>query len=151
MTRKRRLKLPNGYGSIRFLGNNRRNPYGVYPPSEYDTNGKLFTPKAIGYTKTWEDAYALLTVYNMEKQGKIKTMNNVYIDRTPTFSEVYEAFYKEKYETNQSKAFSEASKYSTRAAFKNCSALHDKLVGQLKYSDLQEVINACTLKHSYVL
>lgn len=148
MPRKKRLKMPNGYGSIKYLGKNRRNPYAVYPPvTEFAVNGAK-TPKALGYKPTWEEAYELLTVYNMEKQGKIKTMNNVYIDRTPTFTEVYEAFYKEKYEANQSRTFSEASKYSTRAAFKNCSALHDKPVGQLKYSDLQEAINACTLKHS---
>ena len=27
--RKKHPRLPNGYGQIRFLGKNRRNPYGV--------------------------------------------------------------------------------------------------------------------------
>ena len=37
--RKKHPRLPNGYGQIRFLGKNRRNPYGVYPPAkeEYET------------------------------------------------------------------------------------------------------------------
>lgn len=148
MARKKRLKLPNGYGSIKFLGKNRRNPYGVYPPAERDENGNLFTPKAIGYTETWEAAYELLTVYNMEKKGKIKTVTNTFIDRSPTFAEVFEDFYKEKYETNKSKSYSEQSRRSTRTAFNNCSVLHDKQVAQIKYKDLQDVLNNCTLRHA---
>ena len=39
--RKKHPRLPNGYGSIKYLGKNRRNPYGVYPPvKEYDLDGK---------------------------------------------------------------------------------------------------------------
>ena len=53
MARKKRLKLPNGFGSIKFLGKKRRNPYGVYPPAERNEEGKLYSPKALGYTETW--------------------------------------------------------------------------------------------------
>lgn len=148
MARKRRMKMPNGHGSIKYLGKNRRNPYGVYPPAERTAEGKLYTPKAIGYTETWEAAYELLTVYNMEKDGRIKSTPGTFIDRSPTFAEVYEGFYKEKFETNQSRKFSKASMDSTRAAFKNCSILHDKQVGLLRYKDLQEVVNNCPLAHS---
>lgn len=46
--RKKYQKLPNGYGSIRFLGSGRRNPYGVYPPvKEFDDNGNAVSRKAI--------------------------------------------------------------------------------------------------------
>ena len=148
MARKKRLKMPNGYGSIKFLGKNRRKPYGVYPPAERDADDKLITPKAIGYTETWEEAYALLTTYNLEKEGKIKTLTGTFIDRSPTFAQVYEDFYKEKYEHDKSKKYSRATKDSTRAAFKNCCTLHDKQVMQIKYKDLQDVINNCTLGHS---
>ena len=37
---------------------------------------------------------------------------------------------------------------STQVAFKNSSALHDIQFGQIKYKDLQDVLNACPLKHS---
>ena len=148
MARKKRLKMPNGFGSIKYLGKNRRNPYGVYPPvTEFTKNGPV-TPKALGYKATWEEAYELLTVYNMEKQGKIRTASNVYIDRSPTFAEVYEDYYKEKYETDKSKKLSRQSRASTRSAFKNCATLHDKQVGQLKYKDLQGVVNDCPLGHA---
>lgn len=147
--RKKRMKLPNGYGSIKYLGKGRRCPYAVYPPvTEWTKKGPV-TPKALGYKETWDDAYELLTTYNLEKQGKIKVNRNVYIDRTPTFEEVYEQFYHEKYFSAE-RRLSEASKNSTRAAFKNCHELHPIQFGQIKYDDLQKVINSCALKHSSI-
>lgn len=150
MARKKRLKLPNGFGSIKFLGKKRRNPYGVYPPAERDDNGKLFTPKAIGYTETWEEAYELLTVYNMEKKGKIKTTTGTYIDRSPTFAEVYTQFYKEKFETDKSKELSDASKRAIQTSYKHCRVLHDRQINTIKYKDLQNTVNECTLGHSSI-
>ena len=147
--RKKRMKLPNGFGSIKYLGSGRRNPYAVYPPVEKWSAKGPVSPPALGYKETWEDAYELLTTYNLEKQGKIKVNRNVYIDRTPTFAEVYDKFYQEKYE-NSAKKLSESSKRSTTAAYKNCSVLHSIQMGQIKYDDLQSVVNGCTLKHSSI-
>lgn len=145
--RKKRMKLPNNFGCIRYLGTGRRNPYAAYPPvSEYTEKGAV-TPKALGYKPTWEEAYELLTTYNLEKQGKIKVNRNVYIDRTPTFAEVYEKFYQEKF-FNSPKKLSESAMYSTRAAFNNSSALHNVPFGSIRYDDLQNVVNKCNLKHS---
>lgn len=145
--RKKRMKLPNGFGSIKYLGKGRRNPYAVFPPiTEYTEKGAV-SPKALGYKPTWEEAYELLTTYNLEKQGKIKVNRNVYIDRTPTFAEVFERFFQEKF-FNSPKKLSAASANSTKAAFRNCAALHDVPFGQLRYDDLQNVINRCPLKHS---
>lgn len=148
MARKRRLKLPNGYGSIKYLGKNRRNPYAVYPPVTEWNNNAPVTPKALGYKPTWEEAYELLTTYNLEQQGKIKTIFGTYIERSPTFAEVYKDYYNEKYSANASRTFSDSAKRSTAAAFKNSSAIHDIPVKQLKYNDLQKVINDCPLKHA---
>lgn len=145
--RKKRLKLPNGFGSIKYLGKNRRKPYAVYPPvTEWTPTGPV-TPPALGYKETWEDAYELLTTYNLEKAGKIKVNRSVFIDRTPTFAEVYQRFFDEKF-FNSPKKLSSATMYSTRSAFKNCSAIHDTPIGQLRYDDLQQVLNNCPLKHA---
>lgn len=147
--RKKHMKLPNNFGSIKYLGKGRRRPYAIYPPvTEWSASGPI-TPPALGYKETWEEGYELLTTYNMEKAGKIKVNRNVYIDRTPTFAEVFEQFYHEKYFRSE-KRLSEASKNSTRAAYKNCAALHEVQFGQLKYDDLQTVINSCELKHSSI-
>ena len=147
--RKKHQKLPNGFGSIKYLGKGRYKPYGVYPPvTEYTAKGPV-TPKALAYVETWDEGYEILAARKLENEGKIKIQNGVYIDRTPTFKEVYEDFYKEKYRNelrNGSKKTSSMS--STQVAFKNSSALHDIQFGQIKYKDLQDVLNACPLKHS---
>ena len=147
--RKKHQKLPNGFGSIKYLGKGRYKPYGVYPPvTEYTSKGPV-TPKALAYVETWDEGYEILAARKLENEGKIKIQNGVYIDRTPTFKEVYEDFYKEKYRNelrNGNKKTSSMS--STQVAFKNSSALHDIQFGQIKYKDLQDVLNACPLKHS---
>ena len=145
--RKKRMKLPNGFGSIKYLGDNRRRPDAVYPPAEIVQYGPK-SPKALAYSESWEDAYELLTAYNMEKKGQIKVNQSTFIDRSPTFKEVYERFYKEKYENPHRKKLSESSKRSTRAAYLNCSILHDKQISQIRYDDLQGILDNCTLSHS---
>lgn len=147
--RKKRMKLPNGFGTIKYLGTGRRKPYAVYPPVKEWTQHGPVTPPALSYCETWEDAYELLTTYNMELKGQIKVNRGLYIDRTPTFSEVYERYFQEKYCLGERK-LSRASMYSTRAAYKNCAELHSRHFGELKYEDLQSVINNCTLKHSSI-
>ena len=145
--RKKHMKLPNGFGSIKCLSGNRRKPYAVYPPvTEWTPTGPV-TPPALAYTETWEEGYELLTAYNMEKAGKIKINRSVFIERTPTFAKVYQQFFDEKFH-NSPKNFSKETIASTRAAYKNCSAIHDIPIGNLRYDDLQQIINNCPLKHS---
>ena len=62
--RKKYPKLPNGYGQIRYLGSNRRNPYGVYPPAtEEYPNGQMKPRKALCYVPDWTTGFAVLTAY----------------------------------------------------------------------------------------
>ena len=87
------------------------------------------------------------------------TMDNILLDylqaarveqnkeKTATFAEVCEGFYRDKYEDSK-KTYSKASMNSTRAAFKNCAELHDKPFADLRYHDLQNVIDNCPKKHS---
>lgn len=147
--RKKHQKLPNGFGSIKYLGKGRYKPYGVYPPvTEYTSKGPV-TPKALAYVETWDEGYEILAARKLENEGKIKIQNGVYIDRTPTFKEVYEDFYKEKYRNELREGKKKTSSmYSTQAAFKNSSAIHDIQFGQIKYKDLQDILNNCELKHS---
>lgn len=70
--RKKRMKLRNGFGSIKYRGEGRRNPYAAFPPvTEYKFNSTV-TPEALGYLETWEDAYELLTTYDIEKKSRLK-------------------------------------------------------------------------------
>ena len=62
--RKKYPRLPNGYGSINFLGKKRRNPYGVYPPvTEFTIDGIPIRPKAICYVDDWRKGFIILTAY----------------------------------------------------------------------------------------
>lgn len=62
--RKKYPRLPNGYGSIKYLGKKRRNPYGVYPPvTEFTVDGVPITPKALCYVDDWMKGFIILTAY----------------------------------------------------------------------------------------
>lgn len=171
MTRRKKYpKLPNGYGSIKKLSGNRRNPYGVYPPAvELIAPGQYAPVKAICYTDSWMKGFAVLTAYHAGNYypGYERTLNefknssigSILADYTqafrpassqetkPTFSEVYELFYKFKYE-DSGKRYSDQSKRSTRAAFKNCKSIHDTIFEALRYDDLQKVVDNCPLAYS---
>lgn len=139
--RKKHKKLPNGFGSIKKLSGNRARPYAAYPPTkEFKLNGSPVTMPAVGYYEDWYEAFDALREYN--KNPYDLKADNI------TFAELYELYYKNKYETNQKKSFSEAAKYSTRAAFKNCASIHDRKFKDLRKYDLQNIIDQCNLKHA---
>ena len=117
--RKKHPRLPNGYGSIRYLGNSRKNPYAVHPPADIDGN----RPPALCYVDDWMKGFIVLTSYKagtytpgMEATlllpddtnqldkltGKLLADYNRVKGIEPdepekTFSEVYEAFYADKF------------------------------------------------------
>lgn len=163
-------------GSIKYLGKGRRNPYAVHPPTtKFTLDGVPKTPKALCYVSDWMIGFAVLTAYKAgtyypgyEKTlaataeiSDSKLIQSILADYNltkasdekleaakKTFSDVYEEFYEWKYERDQSRKFSEASKNSTRAAYKNCSAIHDKTFADLRHQDLQNIIDSCPLKHA---
>ncbi|MGC4018904.1 MAG: tyrosine-type recombinase/integrase [Muricomes sp.] len=171
--RKKHPKLPNGYGQIRFLGKNRRNPYGVYPPAIYDEDGKAVPQKAVCYVDTWLKGFTVLTsykagTYNPGDECDLKidntTEENAFVqklladynktkgideeDDGLTFSEVYTKFWDYKFETGKGKKLSISARRSTRAAYNNCKPLHDREFRSLKLDDLQSVVDDCPLKYS---
>ncbi|MCI8276284.1 MAG: integrase, partial [Lachnospiraceae bacterium] len=122
--RKKYPKLPNGYGSIKYLGGKRRNPYAVHPPvTEFTIDGIPKTPKALCYVDDWMTGFAVLTAYKagtyypgMEKEFSPDKAENpsglaqrILADYSRskgiaraeqaklTFSEVYEQYYEYKY------------------------------------------------------
>ena len=175
--RRKHPKLPNGYGSIKKLSGKRRNPYAVYPPSKgLDEKGNPIMEPAICYTDDWYKGFAVLTAYkagtyvkgmevdldissgDAHSLSKLTTqMMQTYSQLTQnisgkasskTFAEVYELFYKDKFEGVNSKKYSQSSISSTRVAYKNCAVLHNKPFDSLVTADLQNVIDTTKLKHS---
>lgn len=172
--RKRHPKLPNGYGSIKYLGKNRRNPYGVYPPvTEFNEDGIPIGQKAICYVRTWTVGFAVLTAYHAgtyEKgmelllpddsnqasgdtliQNILANYNRIssQADQGLTFSEVYEMFFKDKYETSK-KTYSQSSINATKMAYFNCKSLYDRPFKDIRYEELQKVLDDSPLKKASV-
>lgn len=168
--RKKFPKLPNGYGSIKRLSGKRRNPFGVYPPAtELIAPGQYAPVKALCYTDDWYKGFAVLTAYHAGNYypGYERTLNefkdisigSILADYTqafrpgeqeeakPTFAEVYERYYKFKYE-DSGKTYSKDSMNSTRAAFRNTAVLHDRIFEELRHDDLQKVVDDCKLSHA---
>ena len=110
-------KLPNGYGSIKKLSGNRRNPFAVYPPAtELIAPGQYAPVKAICYVDDYMKGFSVLTAYHAGTYypGFERTLNHlkgnpdalladynqafrkdteVSQEKLPTFAEVYERFY----------------------------------------------------------
>lgn len=179
MRKKKYPRLPNGYGQIRKLSGNRRNPFGVYPPQiEEDPDGRKLPVKALCYVPTWTVAFAVLTAYKagryvpgmehdiiaeqelnaletpytgiLSDYARIRrTMLNIPEEFTPTFSDVFKMYYRDKFETG--KTYSKQMQNSIMAGFKNCASLHDRIFRELRVDDLQAVVDSCTLKHSSVI
>lgn len=177
--RKKYPKLPNGFGSIRYLGKNRRNPYAVHPhAAEVNEIGRPITPPAICYVDSWVKGFAVLTAYNAGtyKPGMENEMNNLgdvgsanmdeitgrlladfnrikQIEEKPeekTFEQVYKEFYEYKFEKNKKRNYSNSTKNTNNAAFKNCAVLHNRIFSSLRHEDLQAVLDQCKLKHSSI-
>lgn len=139
--RKKHTKLPNGYGSISFLGNGRRRPYGVYPPARERVDGKTVRPKAIGYTETYEKARELLALYH---NGLDLPDATLIPSAAPTFADVYRRYYEDKYE-NPAASFSYSAKNAQKKGFARLASLHDKPFDHLTYPDLQAAVDAINL------
>lgn len=170
--RKKYPKLPNNFGSIRYLGKGRRNCYAVHPPATIDKTGKTVRPPAICYVDDYLKGFTVLTAYKagtyqpgMEKGLEISPTTDIDAlivrliadyntikgveDKHPeikklTFSEVYEQFFKWKFPKGTKASYSSIGSY--RAAYSNCKVLHDCIFEELKAPDLQDVIDKCTLK-----
>lgn len=141
-TRKKHKKLPNGFGSIKKLSGNRRKPYAAYPPTkEYQLNGTPITLPAIGYYEDWYAAFDALREYN----------HNPFDVRTAglTFSDVYEQWWKAKFE-NGHKQYADDTKKSYSWAYKQCSALYNMKMKDIYKQEMQSILDGCTLGYSSV-
>lgn len=170
--RKKYPRLPNGFGSIRYLGSGRRNPYAVHPPATLDDSSGDITPKpALCYVDDYMIGVAVLTAYHAgtykpgyELTVRAELKDNLTAEnvgrllladyrkligqdvKKPTFAEIYQRFFDDKF--REGHKYSKQTVMSTQAAYKNCAQLHDKDFCSLKHDDLQQAVDACPLKHS---
>lgn len=173
--RKKYPRLPSGFGSIRYLGEGRRNCYAVTLPATIDKLGRTVRPTPLCYVDDWYKGFAVLTAYKagtyspgMEKSLDISptTDRDAFCERViadlslikglddkastekeMTFSEVFDAFYKWKFESPKGKMLSQQSRRGYRAAYKNCVPLYDRPFTQIKAPELQAHLDSVKLKH----
>lgn len=167
-------KLPNGFGTIRYLGKNRRNPYAVHPPTpEFTKDGVPLRPAALCYVDAWIKGFTILvalkggTYYpgyectlDIEDSEDLKDLSQKILadynrfkkpdeaDKGRTFEEVYRDWYDYKFVRDKSRTYSPHTLNATRGAFKRCKALHDKEFRKVTYDDLQKVIDDSPLKYA---
>lgn len=137
MAKRKVMRMPNSYGSIKKLSGNRRKPFMACVNPKINDKG-TYSYDVLGYFEDRTSAMIALADYNKNPYDLS--------GRSTTFAEVYEAYFKDKYTC--AKKFSPQSARSTQAAFKNCSSLHNKVFSELKHADLQRVIDECPLKHA---
>lgn len=120
------MKNPNGYGTIKKLSGNRRRPF-VFMIS---ANGKQ---KAMGYFATKLEALAFQVDWNKShdrhRLSKI-TFSELYLRWKPKHVEYFRV--------------TESTVKGYESAYKHCSSLYDRPVGDIRYKDLQAVIDGMT-------
>lgn len=131
--RKKRMRLPNGIGSVHQIndGKRRRKPWRARVPShiEFDEDTGKATQKYInlGYYETETEAIEALFEYRKNPY----TIESA----TATFAEVFEMWKTKKYPS-----ISRASQYSYNAAYKHSEQLHNMKMRDIRTMQLDRVM-----------
>lgn len=127
----KRMRLPNGFGSIYELPGNRRNPWIARKTIAIDDDGKQ-QYYVVGYYPTYTKAMAALTEYNKNPIG---------MDRDITLGGIYTRWSDSRYP----KLGREAKKSYT-GAWNHLSVIENVMVREIKTSHLQDVVDAVSAK-----
>lgn len=145
---KRKLKLPNKFGSISFLGSNRRNPFMLRSPAIYDSNGKA-NRHIIGYTDDYYKGIEILIKYSnqydlIEKQEL--TFKDIF-----TLWKEYKINRFNELKTNGKLPKKQKEAYTPNydSVFNNqCTELYNKKIINMCTEDFQKIIDVCDKGYS---
>lgn len=118
----KRLKLPNGFGSISYYSDKRRRK--PYVAKKY-IGGKQ---KPVGYFESYEAALAYLVAYNRDP--------SLFNASEITFAEVFRLWSAEHYPK-----IAKSTRANYDAAYRHCQAVHAVKFAKLRLHDLQTIIN----------
>lgn len=121
------LRLPNGVGSISYLGKGRRRPWRIRKTIGWTEDGKQIYQN-IGYAATRAEALQILMGYN-------NSPYNVERDKI-TFTEMYEKWYEAKENKLDPKNLN-----AYRMAYKLCSPVHNAKFVDLRKPHLQKMMD----------
>lgn len=167
MRKQKHPRLPSGFGSIRYLGKNRSRPYQVRAAAHADGDN-ITAGEILAYTDDWYKAFALLTAYNAHTwhpgddvedlfidaseglEGLVKRLVDDYrhisgkryvVAKQTTFIDVVEQWYKDKYENETKRVFSEATKLNIKKGIIRLQNLYDRPFSLLRLEDLQAALD----------
>ena len=162
--------LPHGYGSIRYLGTGRTNPYAVYPPEK-----NAVRPAVICYVSDWFIGFAVLTAWHagtyypgLENElyrrtgAKIsgsdpaKLCERIIQDygrmshrrSGRSVAEIYELYLDWKYGENAARQLSPEARAGTEAAFELFRPYHSRLMDDVEIREWQDRVNRIAKKYS---
>ena len=169
--RKKYPRLPNSFGSIRFLGKGRSLPYAVHPPAkDRNDKGMYIRPAAICYVPDWYTGFAVLSAYHagtytpgLELTIKqevdqsdydldqfcrrvIRDNNMAVLSSGPTLAEVFEQFKTWKFGESASRQYSESAKMAYSSGFGWLKPLHGRPIEDITVEELQQCVNDCPKK-----
>lgn len=169
--RKKYPRLPNSFGSIRFLGKGRSLPYAVHPPAkDRNDKGRYIRPAAICYVPDWYTGFAVLSAYhagtytpgleltikqevdqsdyNLDQfcRRVIRDNNMLVSSSGPTLAEVFEQFKAWKFGESASRQYSESAKMAYCSGFGWLKPLHGRPIEDITVEELQQCVNDCPKK-----
>jgi integrase len=121
------MKLPNGYGSVVFLGKKRRRPWAARLTVGWNDEKKQVY-KYLSYHEKRTDALAALIEYNKDPYE----LDVVSL----TFAEIYAAWSERKY-----KEFSQSTANNYKNIYNKCGKLYDVPFRNIKTAHLQAVVD----------
>ena len=134
------MRRRNGSGTIVKLSGRRRRPYEVRV-NTYINEWGYPVYDVLERFENRTEADIALAEYN-RNPFDVKT-------RDLTFSEVYQLWFKWKYE-NSAKSYSKSSISCTNGAFNKCASLHDRKIKEIRTPDMQNILDNHNLSHAYM-
>ena len=132
MERKMDMKLPNGFGSIVYLGKNRRRPYAIRKTMGWELKNGRATQvyKYVDYYESQTDALIALAKLN-ERKIDVKMVDY-------TFGSIYEEWYE-----NKTKGKSKSTKDALKYSYTHLQQLHNMKIKDVSESLLQKILDDC--------
>lgn len=137
---KNRIKLPNKFGSISYLGKGRRNPFMLRAPAIYNKYGKA-TRKIIGYTDDYFKGMEILIKYsenpNQQERKKI-TIEQIYTLWSQHEHRRFEEYKKKNPNTKKKRAY--AQNYDSTYN-QHYTQIYKKPILNINAKDIQNIID----------
>ncbi len=166
--RKKHPKMPNGYGSVRYLGKGRALPYAVHPPcTDRNEDGSYIRTKPICYVPDWYTGFAVLTAYHAGKYSPGMELDLKYesedidafcrkvlshavyqADFGVSLEKVYKSFTEWKFGENAPKTLSKQSQNAYQHGYSYLAPLKNRPINSITVDDVQQIINSCEKKQA---